>query len=414
MYTEIAKNHDNEDILIKRYVDLTEMEKVLLLEFIQSYSNPLSPGTIQEMDNYFNSSAFNFGKNHWSCWENGHAVSSIGYVDKEIPIKGEAYMASVYCLADYRKTVRYLYERALECSEYQEGFTIKLGLFREVRYLAPEFQKIGFREEYHLVEMSHDLEKEENEDFFNEGGVLEYETVKRENLEVFLRIHNDAFINSPNGATMDLAEGLTMLEEKREISWQMLLFKKDDIPVGIVILDVKDEIGTIEGLAVDPTHMGKGNGKRVLQSALKIMGEKGLKTALLQVMDNNKRAYELYLKNGFIITNIHSDWYSKKIEGLAESEKPESFEKPEKQKNAIDGFLDEEGKIKQMPSKKEPRQAILAYLATKFADGVSYSEKEVNEIVSEWHTFNDYFLLRRELVDYKFLSRTRDGSKYWK
>ena len=80
----------------------------------------------------------------------------------------------------------------------------------------------------------------------------------------------------------------------------------------------------------------------------------------------------------------------------------------------IDAFLDKEGKIKAMPSKRAVRKAVLAYLAAKFELGRNYTEKEINAICDQWHTFNDYFLLRRELVDAKFLQRERDGSRYWR
>ena len=80
----------------------------------------------------------------------------------------------------------------------------------------------------------------------------------------------------------------------------------------------------------------------------------------------------------------------------------------------IDRFLDTEGRIKQLPSKGLVKKALLAYLATKFNVNIDYTEKEVNEIIKTWHTFNDYFLLRRELIDYRFISRTTDGSRYWK
>jgi len=80
----------------------------------------------------------------------------------------------------------------------------------------------------------------------------------------------------------------------------------------------------------------------------------------------------------------------------------------------IEMFLDEEGRIKQLPSRGEPRRAVLAYLATKFSCDRDYTEKEVNALIDTWHTFGDYFLLRRELIDYQFLCRTRDCVKYWK
>ena len=81
-------------------------------------------------------------------------------------------------------------------------------------------------------------------------------------------------------------------------------------------------------------------------------------------------------------------------------------------KEDITNFLDEEGKIKTWPSKMKKKIAVLGYLAEKFDQGKDYTEKEVNGIIEDWHTFGDYFLLRRELVDYKLLGRTRDGSRY--
>lgn len=56
---------------------------------------------------------------------------------------------------------------------------------------------------------------------------------------------------------------------------------------------------------------------------------------------------------------------------------------------------------------------LLSYLAGKFEKHRVYSEKEVNQIINEWHTFNDYFILRRLLIDYKFIERTPNGEKYW-
>ncbi len=80
----------------------------------------------------------------------------------------------------------------------------------------------------------------------------------------------------------------------------------------------------------------------------------------------------------------------------------------------INQYLDGDKKIKTWPSKKSVKIEILAYLSEKFEQDVFYTEKEVNEIVKNWHTFGDFFLLRRELIDKKFLSRTQDGANYWK
>lgn len=77
-------------------------------------------------------------------------------------------------------------------------------------------------------------------------------------------------------------------------------------------------------------------------------------------------------------------------------------------------FLNEEGKIVQLPGKQRLRRAVMSYLAEKFEHNKDYTEQEVNAVCAQWHTFGDYFMLRRELIDNKLLLREKDGSRYWK
>ncbi|MFZ5967917.1 MAG: DUF2087 domain-containing protein [Bacillota bacterium] len=84
-----------------------------------------------------------------------------------------------------------------------------------------------------------------------------------------------------------------------------------------------------------------------------------------------------------------------------------------KKKISISVFLDDTGKIVQIPVPNRTKIPVLAHLADKFEKERIYSEKEVNEIIDAWHTFGDYFILRRLLIDYKFLERTPNGAKYW-
>lgn len=84
-----------------------------------------------------------------------------------------------------------------------------------------------------------------------------------------------------------------------------------------------------------------------------------------------------------------------------------------RKKTNISVFLDEAGKIKRIPAPNRTKIPVLVYLAGKFEVGRIYSEKEVNAVIDAWHTFGDYFILRRLLVDYNFLARTPDGAKYW-
>jgi hypothetical protein len=75
--------------------------------------------------------------------------------------------------------------------------------------------------------------------------------------------------------------------------------------------------------------------------------------------------------------------------------------------------LDSEGRVKALPAKYTVRQEILAYLAGKFEKDRIYTEKEVNAIIDNWHSFGDFFLLRRSLIDSRLMTRTPSGSQYW-
>ncbi|MDD4599964.1 hypothetical protein SDC9_13825 [bioreactor metagenome] len=69
------------------------------------------------------------------------------------------------------------------------------------------------------------------------------------------------------------------------------------------------------------------------------------------------------------------------------------------------------GPLELFPLKEKKRVAILRHLAKSFEPNKSYSEKEVNSILKPF--YEDYVLLRRLLIEYGFMDRTRDGSAYW-
>jgi hypothetical protein len=75
-------------------------------------------------------------------------------------------------------------------------------------------------------------------------------------------------------------------------------------------------------------------------------------------------------------------------------------------------FLLEDGKVKVWPSKQADKEAVLAYLVTKFDFATTYHERQINEILKAWHTFSDWPLLRRELFERGYMSRNRSGTEY--
>ena len=76
-------------------------------------------------------------------------------------------------------------------------------------------------------------------------------------------------------------------------------------------------------------------------------------------------------------------------------------------------YYNGEGKLASYPSKRPMRVLALIEIAEKFEAERKYTEKEVNEIIKASIAFGDTELIRREMFQYKFIGRLRDGSEYW-
>lgn len=70
-----------------------------------------------------------------------------------------------------------------------------------------------------------------------------------------------------------------------------------------------------------------------------------------------------------------------------------------------------DGPLSEFPRKEKRKIVILRHLIKKFDTSKQYTEKEVNAILKA--VFSDYVTLRRYLIEYGFMDRYEDGSKYW-
>jgi len=82
----------------------------------------------------------------------------------------------------------------------------------------------------------------------------------------------------------------------------------------------------------------------------------------------------------------------------------------------LKGYFDDKGMLTHFPGKKKKKKVmlLLEYLAEKFERGKTYTEKEVNQILNQFHSFNDPAILRRLLFVRRFIHRTKDGRTYWR
>ena len=75
----------------------------------------------------------------------------------------------------------------------------------------------------------------------------------------------------------------------------------------------------------------------------------------------------------------------------------------------LDSFF-EYGKLKTIPMQKKKERIVLEELVKSFEFGRTYTEREVNIILADFH--DDFCTLRRDMIGEKLMAR--DKQTYWR
>ena len=78
----------------------------------------------------------------------------------------------------------------------------------------------------------------------------------------------------------------------------------------------------------------------------------------------------------------------------------------------VKDYSKRDGSLKTLPAQRKKLEAILRHVVQSFEMGKRYSEKRVNEILSQYH--EDTATLRCELVGFKLMEREDGGGEYWR
>jgi len=81
-------------------------------------------------------------------------------------------------------------------------------------------------------------------------------------------------------------------------------------------------------------------------------------------------------------------------------------------RKVVEDYSLPDGRLKTIPAQRKKLEAVLRYVVKTFEPNVLYSEKQVNETISRFHT--DVATLRRELVGFGLLKREGGGGAYWR
>lgn len=84
-------------------------------------------------------------------------------------------------------------------------------------------------------------------------------------------------------------------------------------PAGILLIGRRGDLSRIGAIGIGPTIRGRGFGRSVMLDALKAAKARGDRKLILEVINTNERARDLYLSLGFVI--------SRKLVGFGRSRK---------------------------------------------------------------------------------------------
>lgn len=320
-----------------RFCELEEAQIERLYRFITTLEPHSSFRTLAEMVSDYKGPMFEGGRQHISAWLPGptgaaeRVVGCLGVVTREAVSQGVVYLAGLYLEPGQAGLFGELLEAAFALVRDVPHRVVKLGIPERHRDLVGEAEKAGFRLVYRALEMRYAgqpaaafvLDRQEHEGSPPAGPAaqvapggphgpvsgarLHFEPVDRTCLVHFLDVHNAAFSATPNGATFDEQQAREVFRESLGTDLLQVGYAGGK-PVCVVELAVRGDEGEILGLGVLPQEWGRGYGREGLARAMETLIRHGVRKIYLTVIDANRRAVNLYLRNGFVVHRILSTW----------------------------------------------------------------------------------------------------------
>lgn len=83
----------------------------------------------------------------------------------------------------------------------------------------------------------------------------------------------------------------------------------------------------------------------------------------------------------------------------------------DEENKVIKNYFDETGHLRDFPSKEKKKITVLRHIMKNFKVGEVYNEKQINMVLKR--IYEDHVSIRRALIEYGFMDRKDDCSKYW-
>ncbi len=110
----------------------------------------------------------------------------------------------------------------------------------------------------------------------------------------------------------------------------------------------------------------------------------------------------------YMIYSLNREMFDKPIYQLVKNENPIVDTDERYKKDVLCRFF-KYGRLTQLPTQRKKREIVLFEIAKQFEAGRKYDEKEVNEIIHQFH--EDHCTIRREMIACGIMAREKET--YW-
>jgi biotin operon repressor len=107
----------------------------------------------------------------------------------------------------------------------------------------------------------------------------------------------------------------------------------------------------------------------------------------------------------YMIYSLNREIFDKPLYELIQKDEPVVDTEGKYRKEVVSRFF-KYGRLTQLPSQRKKREIVLQEIATRFEANRAYDEKEVNEIIHQFH--EDHCTIRREMIACGIMTRERE------
>lgn len=283
--------------MIKNYLELNKYEADRFIQFVNrnKINNKIS---FHDIGNQFKSEEFNYGMGVIVKIDGENIIGTASVVLKECSEKGIAYVIKfdIYENIEDKKSV--IYEIIEETKVIAKKFGAKqlfLGTKDET-----VSRELNIEKQYSAIRMT----LEDRMVYYTPLNLIK---LSENNKNDYLRIHNDAFKEVPNGAALTEKEVEKYIKESDENNCYYIATMNNE-KVGLLQFNIQEGIGEFE-LGLIKAARGKGYGKLLLETAINFLNERKVEEINLIVITKNIVAFDMYTKRGFKESEVVSEWF---------------------------------------------------------------------------------------------------------